>query len=267
DIGEELLVIECGVGVQPGSGSFTGGGVRRVDEHCRSWVRANCLEGVAVLETDPIAEGSDGVETLDESFGVPAGRQPPPSLASLHETSSRGHDAAPLTTVLDDGAEGPVDDGVRGSVEDLTNVVESDLEAENLVAQVLHAAVGPMDQDLPNRRYIVVEFHEHHMLSHPFCGCGESDDVTARKGLQEHLGSTDHLEPFTGDGDQPCLASGIAERTDLTNLGDVYWQPGACAKGEDLGIAHAASSMCSWACRTCGSRSRIAISAWRGTTP
>src|SRR5690606_31020677 len=126
----------------------------------------------------------------------------------------------------DDGSEGLVDDGVWGSVEDFTNVVESDLEAENLVAQDLHAAVGPMDQDLPNRRYIVVEFHEHHMLGQPFCGCGESDDGTARKGREEHLGSSDRPEPCAGDGDQPRLASGIAERTDLTNLGDVYGQPG-----------------------------------------
>src|SRR5690606_36654857 len=79
DIGEELLVIECGAGVQPGSGSFTGGGVRRVDEHRRSWMRTNRLEGVALLETDPIAEGSDGIETLDESFGVPSDANPRPA--------------------------------------------------------------------------------------------------------------------------------------------------------------------------------------------
>src|SRR5690606_41519817 len=107
-------------------------------------MRTNRLEGVALLETDPIAEGSDGVETLDKSFGVPAGRQPPPRLASLHETSSRGHDAASLTTVLDDGAEAPDDDGVRGSAEDFRSVDEGDLGVEDLVTQDVHAGVGPI---------------------------------------------------------------------------------------------------------------------------
>lgn len=225
--GEKSFVVNLVMSVEAVPGLLPSRRVRRVNEKERIsifGVTLYDLEGVGLLKRDSVAHGLQSVNAMSQRFRIPTGMQASPSLASFHEASACGHDAAALHPVLDDGAEGSAAHAFGVAVENGADVLKRHIETDNLLTQPRDICALALKDRLPNSGHVIVKFAEKDVFGQTLgSGCQSRHRATGERFNKNRWGAFCCGQPTAHLRDKPCFSTRIAKRTELPHLSNVSW--------------------------------------------